>query len=85
MSLVAAVAAGVAGAAVPVALVSWVLAGPLAIGLLAVFVTRDARAQTRPVYVRPDWIGALYGVTIVIAAAGILLSAWRIADWVGRL
>lgn len=81
----AAVVALLLGTDVPVAFLCWVLAGPGAIGLISVFVLRDTRARSLPLYIRPPWIGALYAVAVLAVVAGIGASAWRIADWWGRL
>lgn len=85
VAAVAVVTAAVFGRSVPVAFAAWALAGPVAIGLLAVFAVRDTRERSRPLYTSPSWTPTLYWSVIVVAAVGIALSAWRIADWAGRL
>ena len=82
------VAAGLAwqfGAYLWVAVAAWVLAGPVAIGLLAVFVRQDVQQRARPLYDAPSWIRVLYCSTIAAVALGIGVGAWNIALWAGRL
>lgn len=73
------------GGAVSVAVACWIAAGPVAIGLVSIFVLHDTRAAAEPIYLRPTWIRPLWAVTIIGVIAGIATSAWRIADWWGRL
>jgi hypothetical protein len=92
--IVAAIVAGVAalavvlgfGGAIEWAAVGWVVAGPIAIGLLAAFTIHNVRRQTSPLYDdRAPLVPALYWPAVVIAGVGVAISAWFIADWVGRL
>jgi hypothetical protein len=92
--LVAAIVAGLValavvlgfGGAVEWAVVAWVIAGPVAIGLLAGFTIHDNRRQTSPLYDnRRPLVPSLYWPAVAVAGAGIAISAWYIADWVGRL
>jgi hypothetical protein len=91
--LVGALVLGVAAAAIAltlgasfwVAMGAWLVAGPVAIGLLAVFGQRDIRQRARPIYHAPSWVPLLYWSTLVAAAAGVGASAWRLAEWAGRL
>lgn len=85
VALAAAAGALVLGADIGVAFLCWVLAGPAAIGLIAVFVLRDTLARSRPLYIRPPWMTPLRVVTVLAVVAGIAAGAWRIADWWGRL
>jgi hypothetical protein len=85
LGLVAAVVAWIFGASMWIALGMWVLAGPIAIGLLALFTQRDVQQRAKPIYDAPSWIPVLYWSAIVAAAVGIGVSAWNIADWAGRL
>lgn len=80
-----AVAAAVLGASSTIAFGAWAASGPLAIGLLAVFALGDTRQRARPVYNSPAWAPVLYWSVIAVAALGIGLSAWRIAEWAGQL
>lgn len=85
LGLAGAVVAWFFGDAIGPALAAWVLAGPLAIGLLAVHSLRDTALRTRLGYDRRPSATGLYTAAIVVAAVGIGLSAWRIAEWAGRL
>jgi len=85
-SVVAAVGALLYGRAVPVAFLCWVLAGPVSIGLLAVHVLRATAVRAGPTtYTESGATVPLYWTALAVAAIGIGLSAWQIADWVGRL
>ena len=91
--LVGALAVGLVGAVVAffgrnpaIAIVGWALAGPGAIGLLAVFAQRDVGQRALPIYIHsPARTAALYWAVIAAAAVGIAVSAWYLALWAGRL
>lgn len=67
------------------AVVAWVAAGPVAVGLLAVHALRDTQQRARPLYAAPSWIRLLYGGVMLLAVVGIVISSVRFALWVGRL
>ncbi|WP_354523923.1 hypothetical protein [Mycolicibacterium sp. 624] len=79
-----AVIAGVWGDALAAAGVGWLLAGPLAIGLLAIYTLVDTRRRTNAVYSAPSWTGAAYWTAVTVCMAGIAISAWYLALWAGR-
>jgi hypothetical protein len=92
--IIGAIVAGVAaltvvlvfGGAIEWAWAGWVIAGPIAIGLLAGFTIFNIRRQASPLYDdRGSLVPSLYWLAVVIAGAGVAISAWYIADWVGRL
>jgi hypothetical protein len=85
LGIAGAVGAALLGTSISVALAAWFLAGPLAIGLIAVHSWRDTALRTRLGYDQLQGATAMYAATIVVAAVGIGLSAWRIAEWAGRL
>jgi len=63
----------------------WLLGGPAAIGLLAVFNLRRTDYQARFVYYgEPAWVGWLARSAIALSALAIVLDAFRIADWAAR-
>lgn len=68
-----------------VAIVCWLVAGPVAIGLLALFVVRDTFARSSGLYAAPDWVKPMHYVAIGVCLVCILAPALRIADWVGHL
>lgn len=68
-----------------VAIICWLIAGPVAIGLLAWFVIKDTFARSSGLYAAPGWVKPLHTVAIVVSLICILAPAWRIADWVGHL
>lgn len=73
------------GSLPPVAIVAWVLCGPMAIGLLALFTSRDTHQRSLPVYAAAGWVKPAYIACLVLCGAAVLISAIRIALWVGRL
>ena len=79
------VAAILLGERIAVSIAAWVLCGPVAIGLLAVFTLRDTAARARPLYTAPSWATSAYWTALGFSLCGVLVSARRIADWVGRL
>ncbi|WBP93605.1 hypothetical protein O6072_21545 [Mycolicibacterium neoaurum] len=74
-----------AGAGIATALTGWLLAGPVAIGAVAVYNRVDTRRRTASIYSAPRWISNIYWVVLVACLAGITVSAWQIAMWAGRL
>jgi hypothetical protein len=67
------------------AISAWILGGPLAIASMAVFTMRDTRARTFVLYSASGLVPWLYGVTLLVSSTAVVMSALRIADWVGRL
>lgn len=85
-SVIATVMALLYGVAVPVAFLCWALAGPVSIGLLAVHILRATAVRASPAtYTESGTTTLLYWSAVAVAAVGIGLSAWQIADWAGRL
>lgn len=70
--------------ATPIAVVGWLAAGPLAIGVLAAFTSRDTSRRAAAVYLRPDWITAGYAVVIVLITAGVVVGSIGFAMWIGH-
>ncbi|HIT76944.1 MAG TPA: hypothetical protein IAA98_15305 [Candidatus Avipropionibacterium avicola] len=85
LAVVGIVVALVLGGLPPVAIAAWLIAGPIGIGCLAFFTTRDLKARTGAVYLAQSWVRPLYWVALVLCFAGAMVAAWRIAEWVGRL
>lgn len=88
IALVLAIAAGVVAlllAQPAVAIACWVVAGPIAIGLVAWYVRKDTYARSAGLYAAPGFVRPLYWLTVVGCLIAIWAPAWRIADWVGRL
>jgi hypothetical protein len=69
----------------PLAVVAWVLSGPVAIGLLAAFTYRDTQARASAFYTEPLWVPWATRVVLAVSCIAVLISAWNIADWIGRL
>jgi hypothetical protein len=83
--LVGAVTAGLWGNAVIVAVLAWMAAGPIGVGLIGVHSRVDTLRRAGSVYTSPLWAPVLYWTAVVVVAVGIGLAAWSLADWVGRL
>ncbi|MGY4654452.1 hypothetical protein [Mycobacterium sp. URHB0021] len=79
----AAVAGGWGGAPAA-ASVGWLLAGPFAIGILAVYTVVDTSRRTSAVYSAPSWTKAAYWTVVAVCMAGIAIAAWHLALWAGR-
>lgn len=80
----AAVLAWLLGAQWWAALLAWFLAGPVGIGLLAVYGRRDVVQRAR-FYTSPPSLPLLYGLTVVALVVGVLSGAWHLALLAGRL
>ena len=72
------------GGVLATALAGWLLAGPLAIGALAVYTRVDTRRRSESIYSAPRWAATLYWAVLVVCLVGIALGAWQIALWAGR-
>jgi hypothetical protein len=66
------------------AAIGWAFAGPIAIGVMALYFAKDTGRQAAPVYARPGWLTWAYLVVGVLAAAGIVVSALGVAFWIGH-
>lgn len=66
-------------------LVGWLLAGPVAIGLIGAYGFFNAKAAARPWYGEPGWCRTLYWVAIAVIAIAVVISAVCIALYVGRM
>lgn len=64
--------------------IGWLLAGPIAIGILAVFIATDTARRSAPIYLRPDWVSLAYAAVMVLVVAGVIVGALGFAFWVGR-
>jgi hypothetical protein len=78
------ISAAAGGGVLMTALAGWLLAGPLAIGALAVYTRVDTRRRSESIYSAPRWTGTLYWAVLVVCLVGIALGAWQIALWAGR-
>ncbi|MFC7619871.1 hypothetical protein [Microlunatus sp. GCM10028923] len=85
ISLVALLLAALLGAIPGLAITAWVLAGPVAIGVLAYFIKADTAERARPVYAAPTWVRPAYVAALVLCGVAVIVAALRIAFWVGRL
>jgi hypothetical protein len=83
-AVLALISAAAGGGVLATALAGWLLAGPLAIGALAVYTRVDTRRRSESIYSAPRWTATLYWVVLVVCLVGIALGAWQIALWAGR-
>lgn len=66
------------------AIVAWVLSGPIAVALFAVYTVFDTRQSAKSFYghrVEAVWI---HRAGLLLALAGVIVASWGIANWVGR-
>jgi hypothetical protein len=82
--VLALVSATSGGGVFATALAGWLLAGPFAIGALAVYSRVDTRRRSESIYSAPRWAATLYWAVLVVCLVGIALGAWQIALWAGR-
>ena len=72
------------GPNIATALIGWLLAGPVAIGALALYTRVDTRRRTEAIYSAPTWAPTLYWAVLGVCLLGIAVGAWQIALWAGR-
>lgn len=84
-AIAASALAAIFGSDAAVAGVCWLLGGPVAIALLAIFTYQDTARQADVFYSRVTWIPVAYGATIVLIFMAISASALQLALWAGRL
>lgn len=65
--------------------IGWALAGPVAIVVLGLFMAADTKRQAEPVYARPGWLSAVYGIVAALIVIGIVVASVGIALWIGHL
>jgi hypothetical protein len=84
LATVGIVTAAVWGAGLTAAAAGWLLAGPIAIGVLAYYTRVDTRRRTEAVYSAPTWTGSVYWAVVALCLIGIGVGAWHLALWAGR-
>lgn len=72
------------GGSVLFAAIGWVMSVPAAF-LLAKHISADTTQRTRAVYQPSVFPRIVYWSAVALTGLGILLNAWQIADWAGRL
>lgn len=82
--VVVAFAVALIGRTATTGLIGWVLAGPLAIGAMAMFITADAKRRESGWYTPSDLADWGRRILIVAALVAVALCAWFIADDVAR-
>lgn len=73
-----------AGGAVSLAAVAWLLGGPLAVTLAALYLRRDTLRRAQPLRVDYAWARVLYVGALVVALAAVVAASVRLAFWFGR-
>jgi hypothetical protein len=84
LAAVGIVTAAVWGAWLAAAAVGWLLAGPIAIGVLAYYTRVDTRRRSDAVYSAPAWTASLYRAVVALCLIGISVGAWHLALWAGQ-
>lgn len=69
---------------IALAFVGWLLAGPAAIGGLAMFTHIDTRRRSHSVYSAPTWLSSAYWLVVTVCGLGVGVGAWQLALWAGR-
>ncbi len=64
--------------------VSWALAGPLAIGMIGYFLAEDTKCRAAPLYVEPTWLKTATWAVGTAAAIGTVVGSLGVADWLGH-
>ena len=78
------VAAFILDGSLPLAVLCWLLAGPVAVLILGQFVKLDERQRARASY-KGQWARSATIVVGMLALLGVAVSAYAIADWVATL
>lgn len=81
---IAAVAIALIGQTATAGLIGWILAGPLAIGTVAMFSVSDAKRRESGWYAPSDLADWGRRLLIVLALAAVAVCAWFIANDVAR-
>lgn len=84
-SVLSVVVAALFGASPALAILAWLVGGPVAIALIAFFSLRDTRARTHTLYSADAMVPWLYRLALVLSLAAVVVSALNIANWAGRL
>lgn len=85
LALASGIVASIFGGIPAVAIVCWALAGPVVIGLFAVYLMKDVSARAHLTYSPPTWGQALYGVGLAVTCIAVIIASLQIAFWVGRM
>ena len=76
---------GLLAAGKPVlSVVGWLLAGAVAIGLLAVFTLQDTRRRASIWYTGNQSVAVVRNAILAVAVLVVALNAWQFADWAAR-
>lgn len=69
----------------PANVAAWVLAGPVAVTFLGLFLGADTRRRAATVYYTKVWSGPAYRIAAVAAISASAAASWAIAQWLVRL
>lgn len=84
VAAVLAIAAALATSSFGVSLVAWAVGGPVAIGLLALFITADNKSRANPWYAESPLARWGRRALVLLALVAVGLNAWTIADHFAR-
>ena len=84
VAAVLAIAAALVTSSFEVSLAAWAIGGPVAIGLLAMFIAADNKLRANPWYAESPL--AVWGrrALVLLALVAVGLNAWTIADHFAR-
>ena len=63
---------------------AWILAGPVNVALIGLFLGQDNRRRAGSLYLDPGWTGPAYKVLLVVGMVLAVAASWFFADWMGR-
>ena len=84
LGLMVAVIGALLSGSLVTAVAGWLLAGPAAIGALAMYTRVDTQRRTEAIYSAPAWGSRLYWAVLAVCLLGIAMGAWQIALWAGH-
>lgn len=68
----------------PLLILAWLLAGPVAFGLIAWFANRDTRERARALYSESPLSRILFWAAVAVSIVAVLIAALQLAFWIGR-
>lgn len=66
-------------------LVGWLMAAPMAIGVLGLFIIRDNDRSAQAIYIKPAWLTPSYWSVVGLSVVGTAIGAFGVATWLGHL
>lgn len=75
---------GLVSDAVPAAVAGWLIAGPIAITVLGVFLHVDTTRRAAPLYADTGVVPWLMRATVLLSIAAVLVNAYPVAESLAR-